>query len=118
MENILSEMERKWDRGTSLGTTRELHQNRLWRAHHIPINYSYATLEVESYDDDTDNYVKNSRYFWDGGIMSNTPLTQSVLLHRDYWLKVMGLKDTVPKARNRHSQCSPLQTRHNSDGPR
>jgi hypothetical protein len=29
--------------------------------------------------------------------MSNTPLTQLVRLHRLYWLKVKGLRDTVPK---------------------
>ncbi len=63
----------------------------------VPINYSYTTLEVESYNDNTANYEKNIRHFWDGGIMSNTPLTQLVTLHRLYWLKVKGLKDTVPR---------------------
>jgi NTE family protein len=63
----------------------------------VPINYDYTTLEVESYDEDTANYEKNIRYFWDGGIMSNTPLTQLVRLHRLYWLKVKGLRDTVPR---------------------
>jgi hypothetical protein len=29
--------------------------------------------------------------------MSNTPFTQIVRLHRQYWLTVKGLKDTVPK---------------------
>jgi NTE family protein len=63
----------------------------------VPINYSYMTLEVESYNDNTANYEKNIRHFWDGGIMSNTPLTQLVRLHRLYWLKVKGLRDTVPR---------------------
>ena len=63
----------------------------------VPINYSYTPLEVESYNSNTADYEKNIRYFWDGGIMSNTPLTQLVRLHRLYWLKVKGLKDTVPK---------------------
>ena len=63
----------------------------------VPVNYDYTTLEVESYNDNTANYEKNIRYFWDGGIMSNTPLTQLVRLHRLYWLKVKGLRDTVPK---------------------
>jgi len=63
----------------------------------VPINYSYTPLEVESYDNNTANYEKNIRYFWDGGIMTNTPLTQLVTLHRLYWLKVKGLRDTVPK---------------------
>lgn len=63
----------------------------------VPINYNYTTLEAESYNDDAAKYEKNIRYFWDGGIMSNTPLTQLVRLHRLYWLKVKGLKDTVPR---------------------
>ena len=63
----------------------------------VPINFSYTPLEVESYNSNSANYEKNMRYFWDGGIMSNTPLTQLVRLHRLYWLKVKGLRDTVPK---------------------
>ena len=63
----------------------------------VPINYRYTPLEVESYNNNTANYDKNIRYFWDGGIMSNTPLTQLVRLHRLYWLNVKGLRDTVPK---------------------
>jgi NTE family protein len=37
------------------------------------------------------------RYFWDGGLMTNTPLMQLVLLHRNYWYRIRGLKDTVPR---------------------
>ena len=39
---------------------------------------------------------KEIRYFWDGGMMTNTPLTQLVILHRDYWYKIRGLKDKIP----------------------
>ena len=63
----------------------------------VPLNYGYSTLEVESYNNATSNYEKNIRYFWDGGIMSNTPLTQVVQLHRQYWLKRKGFKHTVPR---------------------
>jgi hypothetical protein len=28
--------------------------------------------------------------------MTNTPLTQLVLLHRQYWYKVRGIKDKIP----------------------
>ena len=63
----------------------------------VPLNFGYIPLEVESYNDATSNYEKNSRYFWDGGIMSNTPLTQVVLHHRRYWLKRKGFKHTVPR---------------------
>ncbi len=96
-----------------------------------PINFDYASLEVESYyphdpnsnsfshrndkrggrrsNDSTGTgshpspyrdfsrqYRKEIRYFWDGGMMTNTPLTQLVTLHRDYWYKIRGLKDKVP----------------------
>jgi NTE family protein len=63
----------------------------------VPINFGYTTLEVESYNKATSNFEKNIRYFWDGGIMSNTPLKQVVLLHRQYWVKRKDFKDTVPR---------------------
>ena len=85
-----------------------------------PINFDYASLEVESHisnhsklqpkdeidretirkknDDSLQNlhYQNEKRYFWDGGLMTNTPLTQLVLLHRYYWYKVRGIKDKIP----------------------
>jgi NTE family protein len=85
-----------------------------------PVNFDYASLEVESYDPPRDNkrrqkdhigneitqkdsvntnsiyYKKKKRYFWDGGLMSNTPLSQLVLMHRNYWYKIKGIKDKVP----------------------
>ena len=63
----------------------------------VPLNFGYIPLEVESYNNTTSSYEKNIRYFWDGGIMSNTPLTQVVLHHRYYWLKRKGFKDVVPR---------------------
>ena len=84
-----------------------------------PVNFDYASLEVENYDtggssikndaryirknssnrnpdDPLNHYKKEVRYFWDGGLMANTPLSQLVLLHRSYWYKVRGIKDKVP----------------------
>jgi len=85
-----------------------------------PVNFDYASLEVETYDppsankrrqkDQTgieisqkdnvntyDSYYKiKKRYFWDGGLMSNTPLSQLVLMHRYYWYKIRGLREKVP----------------------
>jgi NTE family protein len=29
-------------------------------------------------------------YFWDGGILSNTPLRELIQAHQDYWLDVKG----------------------------
>ena len=89
-----------------------------------PVNFDYASLEVESYDtssssnsttiqndapyirkdsssdknpdDSLNHYKKEIRYFWDGGLMANTPLSQLVLLHRSYWYKIRRIKDKVP----------------------
>src|SRR3954453_11828525 len=63
----------------------------------VPLNYGYTTLEVESYNNETSKHEKNIRYFWDGGIMSNTPLMQVMILHRRYWLKRRGFEHTVPR---------------------
>jgi NTE family protein len=77
----------------------------------LPVNFEYAKLEVECCNfapnsmqvemqkttarSNTD-YRKEMRYFWDGGLMANTPLSQLVLLHRRYWYLQRGLKDKVP----------------------
>jgi NTE family protein len=77
-----------------------------------PVNFDFAKIEVESYNSEptireaglgkvtsgNDNgYRKEVRHFWDGGLMTNTPLMQLVLLHRNYWYKVRGLKDAIPR---------------------
>lgn len=85
-----------------------------------PVNFDYASLEVESFDPPTANkrrqkdqtrieisqkdnmntshinYRKEKRYFWDGGLMSNTPLSQLVLMHRYFWYKIKGVREKVP----------------------
>jgi NTE family protein len=49
-----------------------------------------------AYRDFSGQYLKEIRRFWDGGLLTNTPLAQLVILHRDYWYKIRGLKDKVP----------------------
>ncbi len=39
------------------------------------------------------------RYFWDGGLLANTPLRQTILAHRDYWLRVRNLENEIPHLR-------------------
>jgi hypothetical protein len=79
----------------------------------FPVNFDFARIEVESYSSEqtssqqvdsktystvtANGYRKGMRYFWDGGLMTNTPLLQLVILHRQYWWRVRGLKDTVPR---------------------
>jgi NTE family protein len=78
-----------------------------------PVNFDFTKIEVESYSSESTSsrqianktsstvnpgsYRKGVRYFWDGGLMTNTPLMQLVLMHRNYWWKVRGLKDSVPR---------------------
>jgi NTE family protein len=67
----------------------------------VPVNYDYTKL-VEDYssvaknnnnvNDNSKNTSNNDftsdkkvRYFWDGGLLSNTPLRETVIEHRRYW---------------------------------
>jgi len=63
----------------------------------VPVSYDYVKLEADSYDPKTEKYQKNIRHFWDGGLLSNTPLIQLIASQRQYWYGVRGLKETLPK---------------------
>ena len=83
----------------------------------VPVNYDYTKLNVESRvlvgegqgdsADTGDNNrppsssnLKNSlRSFWDGGLLANTPLRQTVIAHREYWYRVRKLEDNIPRLR-------------------
>jgi len=66
----------------------------------VPINYDYTRLKVETrtmivegQDDNTYGDRNHSsskgmnevRFFWDGGLLANTPLRQTVFAHTCYW---------------------------------
>ena len=80
----------------------------------VPVNYDYTrlnvetrTLAVERQRDNTaiednnrsasSNGTNSLRFFWDGGLLANTPLRQTVIAHRDYWLRVRKLEDNIPR---------------------
>ncbi len=84
----------------------------------IPVNYDYTrlnvetrTLAVEGQGDDTamedsnrpTSYSNNNgpslRSFWDGGLLANTPLSQTYIAHIDYWRRVRKLEDNIPSLR-------------------
>ena len=82
----------------------------------VPVNYDYARLNVETHtmimeeqDDNTNVGDKNNalssnvrnevRYFWDGGLLANTPLRQTILAYRYYWLRVRKVEGDLPKLR-------------------
>ena len=79
----------------------------------VPINYDYTTLEAEIGSEtattavgevdknnknnsiennrninNNNNNNKTTRYFWDGGLLSNTPLRELIHEHREYWLNI------------------------------
>jgi NTE family protein len=66
----------------------------------VPINYDYAKIEANEFRIDNqgkETIEKVQRYFWDGGITSNTPLRELIQAHKDYWLDVKGEgKDNAP----------------------
>jgi hypothetical protein len=79
----------------------------------VPVNYDYTrlnvetrTLAVEGQGDKTAMEDKNRpslngstslRFFWDGGLLANTPLRQTVVAHRDYWHRVRKLDENIPR---------------------
>ena len=69
----------------------------------FPVNFDYCKILVEdnhaglTYSSPQNEPRKEIRYFWDGGLMTNTPLMQLVLKHRWYWYKTRGLKENVPR---------------------
>jgi NTE family protein len=87
----------------------------------VPVNYDYTRLDVETRvlagggqadNSDTGDSIRPSpssssssngdsrlRSFWDGGLLANTPLRQTILAHRDYWLKVRKLEENIPRLR-------------------
>jgi len=53
-------------------------------------------------DDNLSTYLNDSsstnlRFFWDGGLLVNTSLRQTVLAHRDYWRRVKKLESNIPR---------------------
>ena len=81
----------------------------------VPVNYDYTKLVVEDHHDKDGiksenenekqdqngnslaNTTKKLRYFWDGGIIANTPLREAVIEHRRYWHDIR--KSEVPPLR-------------------
>jgi NTE family protein len=82
----------------------------------VPVNYDYTRLNVENntvamggqgdkaaMEDNnrptSSNGSTSLRFFWDGGLLANTPLRQTVLAHISYWRRVKKLDDNIPGLR-------------------
>lgn len=59
-----------------------------------PSNTLHQSTNIHN---NTVNYKKTQRYFWDGGLLSNTPLRELLEAHRNYWLSVKKVgENAVP----------------------
>jgi NTE family protein len=56
--------------------------------------HRYPTLMVKKH---SSGGHREERPFWDGIYLSNTPLREVIQAHRDYWFRVRGLKEDIPK---------------------
>lgn len=64
----------------------------------VPEFYDYTKIEVQKKSNNQNIGDVNSEsetetslnYFWDGAILSNTPLRELIQTHRDYWKDVQG----------------------------
>src|SRR5215469_577893 len=82
----------------------------------VPVNYDYTRLNIETrttimeeQDGNTNVGDKNNslssdarnevHYFWDGGLLANTPLRQTILAHRYYWQRVRKVEGDLPRLR-------------------
>ena len=64
---------------------------------------------MEEQDDNTNVGDKNNalssdgrnevRYFWDGGLLANTPLRQTIIAHKYYWQRVRKVEGDLPRLR-------------------
>ncbi|MDH3341444.1 MAG: patatin-like phospholipase family protein [Nitrosopumilus sp.] len=51
----------------------------------VPIHYDYTEIKSSTTKNSNDN--SNTRYFWDGQYLSNTPLRELINAHQSYWVK-------------------------------
>ncbi|MGI0058037.1 MAG: hypothetical protein ACREAK_11780, partial [Nitrosarchaeum sp.] len=63
----------------------------------VPVSFDYVSMDAEQYDTQTKKYKKDTRFFWDGGILVNTPLMQVVVSQRQYWYFGKEVKNAMPK---------------------
>jgi NTE family protein len=65
----------------------------------VPLNYDYTKIKASKSQIDIDNNTFQSkeeiRHFWDGGLLSNTPLRELIGEHVLFWEKKLGIDDST-----------------------
>ena len=64
----------------------------------LPEFYNYAEIPLDSTVKEMGQDENNEkiRYFWDGGLLSNTPLRELLDAHQEYWRDVEN-KNEIPE---------------------
>jgi NTE family protein len=57
----------------------------------VPIYFDYTAIEAK----DTATGTSSKRFFWDGGLLSNTPLREVISEHKLFWEKKIGHKNLL-----------------------
>jgi predicted acylesterase/phospholipase RssA len=64
----------------------------------VPKEYDYTAETKEEEDEKSidmqNNDLENYSRFWDGGVLSNTPLRELIQSHQDYWTLVENIADS------------------------
>lgn len=60
----------------------------------VPKEYDYTKTEEEKIVDIENYNLENYSRFWDGGVLSNTPLRELIQSHKDYWKSVENETDS------------------------
>jgi NTE family protein len=60
----------------------------------VPKEYDYTKTEEEKIADIENYNLENYSRFWDGGVLSNTPLRELIQSHKDYWKSVENETDS------------------------
>ena len=61
----------------------------------IPIFYNYRKLVANKYHSQGEFLGKQERYFWDGQLLSNTPLRELINGHTVYWRDKIGYRSLL-----------------------
>jgi NTE family protein len=59
----------------------------------VPKDYDYQKYAAGEEQDEDDPAHKNFRAFWDGGLLSNTPVRELINEHKVFWEKNTPLRN-------------------------
>jgi NTE family protein len=72
----------------------------------VPKEYDYTETEEEKSTDIQSYDPKKYSRFWDGGVLSNTPLRELIQSHQDYWTLVENITNgSSSKSMRLYSRC-------------